>query len=305
MIKEIKKAGGDLLILDAGDLLFKRYVTPSLSASLQKEALLDAKLMVEAFNLMGCDAVGIGDYELTLGAKAFAELKKRAKFPFVSSNVIFKDGRRMPVPYVIKRAGGLRWGIFSLLSANLSSTSKTREWKVLDPLEKGREVVKKLKKKADLIILLADMPLKELRALLSQLQGIAIVVAGHSSSGMRRPMQVGQTIVVRSYGLGRYLGMLDLYLKDPKASFVDEARIMTLERDLAVVNNKIKGGAPGNFEKVKAKMEAQLRELKRGNIYRNQLILLSSRLQEDKGVKRLMQDFSAKKKELKKRCPEK
>lgn len=305
MIKEVRKAEKDLLVLDAGDLLFGRHITPSLSPSLQKEALLNAQLMVEAFNIMGCDAVGIGDDELKLGAKAFIGVKEKATVPFISSNVVFNDGQRVSVPYVIKRAGGLRWGIFSLMSAKLSSTSNLQDWKVLDPLEKGREMVKELKEKADILVLLAHMPLGELRALLSQLQGVTIAVAGHSSSGMKRPMQVGKTIVVSNYGWGRYLGRLDLYIKDPAKPFVDEARIMTLERDLAVIKRKIKEGAAGSFEEVKTKIEVHLRELKKGNIYRNQLIRLSSSVQEDPKVKRLIEDFSARKKELKKGCPEK
>jgi len=305
LINQIKKAGGNLLILDAGDLLFERYVSSTLSPSLQKEALLDAQLMISAFNLMGCDAVGVGDDDLKLGAKAFVRLRKKASFPFISTNVVSVNGRKISASYAIKKVGGLRWGIFSLLSPKMPLASSPRDWKVGEPLRSARQVMKDLKGRADFIILLAHMPLRELRALLSQLQGVTIAVAGHNTSGLRRAMQVGHTIVVRSYGWGRYLGRLDLYIKAPEAPFVDETKVRMLERDLAVVNRRIKEGAPRNFEELKTKMEAQLRELKGGNIYRNQLILLSSRLQEDKGVKRLMQDFSAKKKELKKRCLEK
>lgn len=267
--------------------------------------MLDAQLIVESFNLMGSDAVGLGDDDLRLGVKALVELKKRAKFPFISSNVIFSDGSKISVPHIIKRVGGLKWGIFGLLGSSLFPASQSNVWKVVDPLEKGREVAKDLKKKVDLLIVLADMPLPELKALLSQLQGITIAVAGHSTSGMRRPLQVGQTIVVRSYGRGRYVGRLDLYLKDLKAPFIDDARIRMLERELAIVRRRIKEGATGNFEEVKPKIEAQLREMKSGNIYRNQLVLLSSRFREDQGVKRLVREYSARKKELEKGCPEK
>jgi 2',3'-cyclic-nucleotide 2'-phosphodiesterase (5'-nucleotidase family) len=303
VIKEITKAEKDLLILDAGDLLFKRHVTPFISQPLQKEAILDAQLMVDAFSLMGCDAVGVGDDDLRLSAKIFSEVKKRATFPFISSNVVFNDGHELSAHYVIKNAGGLRWGIFSLMNAHLPPNYTTQDWKVVDPLERGKEVLKDLKERVDNIILLSHMPVRELNILLTQLRGITIAVAGHSSSGLRMPMHVGQTLMVRNYGEGRYLGKLDIYLKDPKASFINEEKIMTLKRNLAMVKQKIEQGVLGFNEEQKANIEAQLKESQKGNTYRNQLILLSSRYQDDQGVKGLMEKFSTLKKEQKKGCP--
>jgi 5'-nucleotidase/UDP-sugar diphosphatase len=259
-------------------------------------------LIVEAFNLMGCDAVGIGEDDLRLGTKAFARAKKKASFPFVSANVVKKYGRRVSEPYVIKNAAGLRWGIFSLMSANPSSKVQTRDWKVLDPVSKGKQVVKELRGKADFIILLAAMPLKELRSLLSQLPEITIAVAGDNPSGLRKPLQVGQTIVVSSNAYGRYLGMLTLFFEDPTATFVDEAKVMRLERELAVVEDKIRKKASGSFAELKQKMEAELKELKQGNSYHNELIMLSSKFREDPTVQKLIADFSVQQKKLQSGC---
>jgi 5'-nucleotidase/UDP-sugar diphosphatase len=186
-------------------------------------------LIVEAFNLMGCDAVGIGEDDLRLGTKAFAKVKKKADFPFVSANVVKKYGRQVSDPYyVIKNAGGLRWGIFSLMRANPSSKVQTRDWKVLDPVSKGKQVVKELQGKADIIILLTGMPVKELRSLLFQLPGITIAVAGHNPSRLRRPLQGGQTIVVSSNVYGKYLGMLTLFFEDPRRPLSMRLRLCDL-----------------------------------------------------------------------------
>jgi 5'-nucleotidase/UDP-sugar diphosphatase len=302
MIEEIKKSEKDILVLDGGDLLLSRRVHPSLSAPQQKGVLLGAQLIVDAFNLMGCDAVGIGVDELRLGMKDFVKLKEKASFPFVSANVVRKNGRQISDPSIVKNAGGLRWGIFSLMGANTAAQVQTPDWKVLEPVSTGKQVVEELEGKADIIILLAAMPLQELRALLSQVPGITIAVAGENPSGLRTPLQVGQTIVVSSYGYGRYLGVLRLSIGDPQAPFVDEARIMALERELAVVEGKIKGGAAGSFTELKKTMEAELQELKKGNIYCNELVVLSSSFREDPAVQKLIVDFSAKQRQLRKGC---
>ena len=302
MIEEIKKSGRDVLVVDAGDLLFAKGVDPSRPAFRRQEVLLNARLIVDTFNLMGCDAVGIGEDEVRLGMKDFVKLKEKASFPFVSANLVRKNGRQISDSFIVKDAGGLRWGIFSLMSVNSTMHVQTPDWKVLDPVSTAKQAVEELRGKADIIILLAAMPLQELRALLSQVPGITIAVAGDNPSGLRNPLQVGQTIVVSSYGHGRYLGVLKLSIVDPQAPFVDEARIMALERELIVVEGKIKAGAKGSFAESKEKIKAELQEFKKGNSYRNELVMLSSRRREDPQVQKLIADFSAKQRRLRKEC---
>ena len=47
-----------------------------------------AHLLIESFNLMGYDAMGIGDDDLTLGKEFLVEISKKANFPFLSSNLL-------------------------------------------------------------------------------------------------------------------------------------------------------------------------------------------------------------------------
>jgi len=302
VIQDTKKTEKDILVLDAGDLLFFKNLHPSLPSAQKKEALLNAQLMVQAFNLMGCDAAGIGVDDLRVDLKDFATVQTMAQYPLVSANVVSKDGQKLFVPSVVKNAGGLRWGIFSLMSANPASASHSKSWKVLDPVGAGRQVLTELQAKADIIILLTAMPVAELRVLLPQLLGVTIAVAGGEPGGLICPLQVGETTVVCSPPFGKYLGVLHLSLKDPKASFADEARITELERALALVERKIKEGSAGASPDEKKKIETELLELKKGNTYRNELMALSSNVREEQGVKRFIEDFRSKKGELEKGC---
>jgi 2',3'-cyclic-nucleotide 2'-phosphodiesterase (5'-nucleotidase family) len=289
-------------VLDAGNLLFFKDVGPSLSSAKKKEALFNAQLMVQAFNLMGCDAVGIGADDLRVGPKDFAPLLQMAQSPFVSANAVAKDGQKLAVATsVVKNAGGLRWGIFSLMSANSSSASPAKGWRVLDPVGVGRQMLKDFEGKADFIILLAAMPVGELRALLPQLPGVTIAVAADEASGLIRPLQMGGATVLCCPPFGKYLGVLRISLKDPKAAFADAARITELERALAAAD-KIKGSSPGPSPEEKKKMEAELQELKKGNIYRNELVMLGANVQEDPGVKRFIEDFRAQQQKTGKGC---
>jgi 2',3'-cyclic-nucleotide 2'-phosphodiesterase (5'-nucleotidase family) len=292
VIQETKKSEKEILVLDAGNLLFFKNVDPSLPSAQKKEALLNAQLIVQAFNFMGCDAAGVGTDDLRLGPKDFALVHKMAQFPFVSANMVAKDGQKLSVPFLVKNAAGLRWGIFSLMSATTSPTTDSG-WKVVDPVSSGKQVLRELEGKADIIILLAAMPLGELRALLPQLPGVTIALAGGEPGGLVWPLQVGQTTVVCSPGYGKYLGVLRLSLKDPKAAFADEARITELERALAAIEKKIKEGSSTSSQEEKKRIETELHELKKGNTYRNELIALSANVQEEPGVKRFIEDLRA------------
>ena len=302
MIQDTKKTEKEILILDAGNLLFFKNIHPSLPSAQKKEVLLNAQLMVQSFNLMGCDAAGIGVDDLRVDQKDFATVQTMAQFPLVSANVVSKDGQKLFVPSVVKNAGGLRWGIFSLMSVNPASASPSKSWKVLDPISAGREVLAELQGKADIIILLTAMPVAELRALLPQLPGVTITVVGDETSGLIRPLQLGQTTVVCSPPFGKYLGVLRLSLKDPKAAFADAARITELERELALVERKIKEGRAVASQDEKKKIEAELQELKKGNIYRNEIIMLSANVQEEPGVKRFIEDSRAQQQKTGKGC---
>ena len=47
-----------------------------------------AHLFIESFNLMGYDATGIGDDDLTLGKELLLEFSRKANFPFLCSNLL-------------------------------------------------------------------------------------------------------------------------------------------------------------------------------------------------------------------------
>jgi 2',3'-cyclic-nucleotide 2'-phosphodiesterase (5'-nucleotidase family) len=82
-----------------------------------ERAAQKADLIIESFNRMGYDGVGIGDDDLSLGKKFLLEVSKKAKFPFLSSNLMDEEsGTLLFQPYLLKEVNGLRVGIFSVIS---------------------------------------------------------------------------------------------------------------------------------------------------------------------------------------------
>ena len=54
-----------------------------------------AYLLIESSNLMGYDALGIGDDDLSLGKEFLLEISKKAKFPFLSSNLMDEKSKKL------------------------------------------------------------------------------------------------------------------------------------------------------------------------------------------------------------------
>ena len=119
-MKEIREKEKEMLVLDAGDLLFKKFTNPIPENEL-KMMTEKARLIIESFNLMGYNALGIGDDDLTLGKEFLLEISKKVNFPFLSSNIFDEASEKLLFqPYIIKQINGLRIGVFSLLSPDLS-----------------------------------------------------------------------------------------------------------------------------------------------------------------------------------------
>jgi 2',3'-cyclic-nucleotide 2'-phosphodiesterase (5'-nucleotidase family) len=159
-VKDLRESQKGVLVLDSGDLLFKKYMNPIQENEL-KGMTEKAQLIVESFNLTGYDAIGIGDDDLTLGKEFLLEISKKANFPFLSSNLLNEaSGKVLFQSSLIKEINGLRIGIFSLLSPDFftgPSDPRKKGLTIRQPIEVAQAMVKELKPKADLIILLSHL----------------------------------------------------------------------------------------------------------------------------------------------------
>ena len=75
-----------------------------------------------------------------------------------------------------------------------------------------------------------------------------------------------------------------------------------MERALVLVEKRVREGASGASQEEKKKMEAELQALKEGNSYRNELVMLSSNVQEEREVKKFIEDFRAQQEKQGKGC---
>ena len=222
-----KEKNNPVLVLDAGD-----YTMGSLFHMLNREEAFELRLLQS----MGYDAVTLGNHEFDLKPAGLAATLRAAKARRGLPQIVFAsavfDGQN-PVlsnlqnafaesgvrPYLVLERSGLKIGIFGILGKDAAEVSPfAKPLTFRDPIETAREMVEILrnKEKTDIVICLSHGGLQnnpkrsEDEILAKKVQGIDVVISGHSHTRLDQPRIVGGTIIVQAWGYGKQVGILDL-----------------------------------------------------------------------------------------------
>jgi 5'-nucleotidase/UDP-sugar diphosphatase len=299
-VKEIRESEREMLVLDSGDLLFKKSFNPIPENEL-KGMSEKANLIIETFNLMAYDAIGIGDDDLTLGKEFLLEISKKANFPFLSSNLLDEaSGKTLFQSFLIKEVKGLRIGIFSLLSPDLftnPSDPRKEGLTIRSPIETAQAMIKELKPKTDLIILLSHLGYGKDVELARTVKGINIIVGSHTGINVTYPPPLN-AIIVQTGFRGMFGGRLDLIFHNHEPIFYNSAKKISLEKTLNHINQRLTSKETPEAEKArlqraKEETERNLKQLQ-GNAFTNHIITLQEQMKEDPEIKKLTEDFKAK-----------
>ncbi len=262
-----------------------------------------ARLMIESLNLMGFDAVGIGDDDLTLGKEFLLEISKKAHFPFLSSNLVDEvSGKNLFQTSLIKETHGLRVGIFSLLSPDLftnASDPRKKGLNIRSPVEVAKAIVKELKPKTDLIILLSHLGYAKDIDLAQNVQGINMIVGGHTGINLVYPLVIKNIIILQTASRGMFAARLDLSLHNEEPVFFNSGTKVSLENSLKNINQRLNAqetpeAEKAQLRKAKEETERSLNQIQGKNQFTNHIIPLQEQMKEDPDIKKLVEAYKAK-----------
>jgi 5'-nucleotidase / UDP-sugar diphosphatase len=232
-LEALRAAAGEeaVLYLDGGDLLTG---TP-----LMEFRAMDARGgdMVDFLELLGCDAWVMGNHEFDFGyenAAAIARASERVGVPVLSANLDERLGGPPAFPalrdHVILERNGVRIGVFGLTTPGLerlASRDTMARLAVAPLVAEARAQVAALDPDTDLIVALTHIGIESDRRLAADVEGIDLIVGGHSHTAMLSPERVGATWIVQAGSYGRQLGVARLdVVDDAIARF--EARLVDL-----------------------------------------------------------------------------
>ncbi|MHB0958565.1 MAG: bifunctional metallophosphatase/5'-nucleotidase [Pirellulaceae bacterium] len=220
-IAQIRSAAPhSVLLLDAGDLIGDSMIAD----------LTEGSALIRIFNHLGYDAMTLGNHEPDFGIAALRQRIKEAQFPFLAANLVSQSNQEPFVaPYVIKKVGDVSVGILGLTYPKTPWTTAPQnvaEVTYQDPVSALEQQLPQMRRQGvELIVVLSHLGLSEDKRLAETVQGIDVIVGGHSHNRMEQAEKIGDTLIVQAGAHGADLGRLDLTLQDGKIAMQQHALI--------------------------------------------------------------------------------
>ncbi|HGE8355339.1 TPA: bifunctional UDP-sugar hydrolase/5'-nucleotidase UshA [Serratia marcescens] len=151
--QEVAAQGGSLLLLSGGDI----------NTGVPESDLQDAEPDFRGMNLVGYDAMAIGNHEFDNPLSVLRQQEKWATFPLLSANIYQKStGQRLFKPYTLFDKQGIKIAVIGLTTddtAKIGNPEYFTDMEFRVPAQEAKQVVEQLRKdeKPDVIIAATHM----------------------------------------------------------------------------------------------------------------------------------------------------
>ncbi len=209
VINSIRAERPDALLLDGGDTWHGSYTTLK----------TEAQDMVNVMNALKPDAM-TSHWEFTLGIDRVNEIVEGLPFPFLGAN-IFDAMWDEPAyqPYEIFERGGAKIAVIGqafpyMPIANPGWMFPDLSFGIRD--ERMASLVREVREEqgADLVVVLSHNGFDVDRKMAGQIEGIDVILTGHTHDALPEPVRVGNTLLIASGSNGKFVSRLDLDVRD-------------------------------------------------------------------------------------------
>jgi 2',3'-cyclic-nucleotide 2'-phosphodiesterase (5'-nucleotidase family) len=179
-----------------------------------------ASFLMDAMKVLGTDAVTAGDKELRWGPAYLKYHIKRTALPVVSANMLDKlTGKPLLQPYVIKKVGNAKVGVFGLMSDKVDLGRSQDSVKVEEPSAAARRTVAELRKKgATVVVLLSQLGKVESEDLAAAITGIDAVIVGRNVPMIQKGRMIKNTVACYGGEQGQYASSTRSARRPPSSS---------------------------------------------------------------------------------------
>ncbi|WP_248930471.1 bifunctional metallophosphatase/5'-nucleotidase [Paenibacillus hamazuiensis] len=193
-----------LLVLDIGDHMDRmRMETEGTEGAVN----------VAVLNETGYDAVTLGNNEgLTFSSEVLAETYAGARFAAVCGNLPLAGTGELPswlAPCRIVEKSGIRIGLIGV-TAYFTEYYRLLGWDIREPFATVAELARELRPQVDVLIVMSHLGLKNDERMAEQIEGIDIILGGHTHHLLETPRLVRRTYIGAAGKYGRYVGVMEL-----------------------------------------------------------------------------------------------
>ncbi len=211
LIENKRAENPNTLVLDAGDALHGQTIAQ----------LNEGESVVKIFNEIGYDAMTAGNHDFNYGKERLLELSEMAEFPILAANIYADSYENFLPEYVIKEVGGVKVGIFGLATPETkfkSHPKNTEGLEFFDSVIIAKLMVAELENQVDVVVALSHLGMDQSSTERSDLiaeyvDGIDLIVDGHSHTVLEEGMMVGDTMIVQAGEYDKFLGVVDMVVE--------------------------------------------------------------------------------------------
>lgn len=241
---EVASNGGYSLLLDGGDV----------NTGVPESDLQDAVSDFKGRNLLGYQAMAVGNHEFDKPLPILKMQRELAQFPMLSAN-IYERGERMFAPYKIFILGDVRVGVMGLTSEDtdkMVSPEHVKNIEFRSAIAEATKVVPEVRRQADVVIAATHMGYYENGnhgtqavgdvEMARAVNGIDLVVGGHTHTPVCmkaenvldrayvpgtdcKPDRQNGTWIVQAHEWGKYVGRADFEYRNGEFKLVSYALI--------------------------------------------------------------------------------
>ncbi len=146
---DVRANGGYSLLLDGGDV----------NTGVPESDLQDAVPDFKGMNLLGYDAMAVGNHEFDKPPSVLKMQRELVAFPMLAAN-IYSSGARMFAPYKIFDLGGVKVAVLGLTTEDTQKMAHPDNLKNIEfrnPITEAAKVVPELRNQADVVIAATHM----------------------------------------------------------------------------------------------------------------------------------------------------
>ena len=255
---EVASSGGYSLLLDGGDV----------NTGVPESDLQDAVPDFKGMNLLGYDAMAVGNHEFDKPLIVLKMQRDLIKFPMLAAN-IYENGQRMFEPYKIFNLGGVRVGVMGLTTEDTNkmvSPDNIKNVQFRGVIAEAAKVVPELRAKVDVVIAATHMGHYENGnhgtqaegdvEMARAVKGIDLVVGGHTQNpacmkaenvldrayvpGTEcKPDRQNGAWIVQAHEWGKYVGRADFEFRNAEFKLVKYTLIpVNLKRTVRAADGK-------------------------------------------------------------------
>ncbi|MDH3714537.1 MAG: bifunctional UDP-sugar hydrolase/5'-nucleotidase UshA, partial [Gammaproteobacteria bacterium] len=232
---EVSAAGGHALLLSGGDI----------NTGVPESDLQDAEPDFKAMNMLGYDAMALGNHEFDNELAVIRKQEGWADFPFLAANIYDESsGKRLFLPYRMFAVGELKVAVVGFTTEDTKKLGNPEFMGGIaftTPVEEARTLVPELRRQADLVIAVTHMGHYQDAAyginapgdvtLARNVLGIDVIIGGHSQdpvcmegkNQVAAKYQAGapctpdiqnDTYIMQAHEWGKYVGRADFVFRN-------------------------------------------------------------------------------------------